>query len=62
MYENNFLEKKQYQEFKDQNIELKKNKKVFQENSQYYIEDVRKNIIEKLTYEKVYNQGYNILQ
>ena len=60
LYENNFLEKKQYQEFKDQNIELKKNKKVFQENSQYYIEDVRKNIIEKLTYEKVYNQGYNI--
>ena len=30
------------------------------ENSQYYIEDVRKNIIEKLTYDKVYNQGYNI--
>ena len=30
------------------------------ENSQYYIEDVRKNVIEKLTYEKVYKQGYNI--
>ena len=26
----------------------------------YYIEDVRKNIIEVLSYEKVYNQGFNI--
>ena len=39
---------------------LKKKKKVFLEDAQYYIEDVRKNIIEKLTYEKVYKQGYNI--
>ena len=30
------------------------------EDSQYYIEDVRKNIIDILTYEKVYKQGYNI--
>ena len=30
------------------------------EDAQYYIEDVRKNIIELLTYEKVYKQGYNI--
>ena len=39
---------------------MKKIKKVFLEDAQYYIEDVRKNIIEKLTYEKVYKQGYNI--
>ena len=32
----------------------------FLENSQYYIEDVRKEIIDKLTYDKVYKQGYNI--
>ncbi len=60
LYENNFIDEKKYNEFKDKPIELKKVKKVFLEDSQYYIEDVRKNIIEKLSYEKVYNQGYNI--
>jgi penicillin-binding protein 1A len=60
LYENNFLEKKKYQQFKNQPIYLKKIKKVFLEDAQYYIEDVRKNIIKKLTYEKVYKQGYNI--
>ncbi len=60
LYENNFINDKKYFEFKDKPIELKKVKKVFLENSQYYIEDVRKSIIDKLSYEKVYNQGYNI--
>ncbi len=60
LYENNFINQYEYSEFKNKPIELKKIKKVFLENSQYYIEDVRKNIIERLTYEKVYNQGYNI--
>ncbi|MBD1166939.1 PBP1A family penicillin-binding protein [Pelagibacterales bacterium SAG-MED09] len=60
LYENNFISKKNYSEFKDKPIELKKIKKVFLEDSQYYIEDVRKSIINKITYEKVYNQGYNI--
>ena len=60
LYDNNFIDQKKYLNFKDQPIKLKKAKKVFLENSQYYIEDVRKNIIEMLSYEKVYNQGYNI--
>ncbi len=60
LYENNFINKKNYLKFKSQKIKLKKTKKVFLENSQYYVEDVRKTIIDKLTYEKVYNQGYNI--
>ena len=60
LYENNFIDQKKYIKLKNQSIELKKVKKVFLENAQYYIEDVRKNIIEKLTYDKVYNQGYNI--
>ncbi len=60
LFDNDFISQENYLEFKNKPIELKKIKKVFLENSQYYIEDVRKNIIEKLTYEKVYNQGYNI--
>jgi penicillin-binding protein 1A len=60
LFENNFIDKSKYLKLREQQINLKKKKKVFLENSQYYIEDVRKKIIEKLTYEKVYNQGFNI--
>ena len=60
LLDNSFITKKNYLFFKEQEIELKKKKRVFLENSQYYIEDVRKEIIDKLTYDKVYKQGYNI--
>jgi len=60
LLENNLISNKEYNEFKKKNIQLKKTKRVFLEDAQYYIEDVRKNIIEILTYEKVYNQGFNI--
>ncbi len=58
--QNGFLNLEKYNEYKNQNIKLKKKKKIYLEDAQYYIEDVRKNIIDKLTYEKVYKQGYNI--
>ena len=60
LYENNFITFEEYKEYKKKKIELKKKQKVFLEYSQYYIEDVRKNIIDKLSYEKVYKQGFNI--
>ena len=58
--QNGFLDLQKYKDLKNQNIKLKKKKKIYLEDAQYYIEDVRKNIIDKLTYEKVYKQGYNI--
>ena len=58
--QNGFLSLEKYNKYKNQNIKLKKKKKIYLEDAQYYIEDVRKNIIGKLTYEKVYKQGYNI--
>ncbi len=60
LYDNKFLTIQKFEDLKKQNIELKKNKKIFLEDAQYYIEDVRKNIIDQLSYEKVYNQGFNI--
>ncbi len=60
LYQNGFINFENYNNFKDQDIKLKKTKRVYLEDSQYYIEDVRKNIIERLSYEKVYKQGYNI--
>ncbi len=58
--QNGFLNLEKYKEYKNQSIKLKKKEKIYLEDAQYYIEDVRKNIIDKLTYEKVYKQGYNI--
>ena len=60
LLDNNFIDSKEYEILKNKEIVLKKTKKVFLEDAQYYIEDVRKNIIEKLSYEKVYKQGFNI--
>jgi len=60
LYENGFLDLNNYNKIKKQNIKLKKTKKIFLEDSQYFIEDVRKKVIEQLTYQKVYKQGYNI--
>tara|TARA_B100000963_G_scaffold45118_1_gene33672 strand:+ start:173 stop:2509 length:2337 start_codon:yes stop_codon:yes gene_type:complete len=60
LLENNFINTTQYANFKSQKIQLKKAQKVFLEDAQYYIEDVRKNVIRALSYEKVYKQGFNI--
>ena len=60
LLENDFLDLKEYEKLKKQNIQLKKKKKVFLEDAQYYIEEVRKKVIKDLTYEKVYKQGFNI--
>ncbi len=60
LFDNDFLTEIEYQNYKSQEIKLKKTKKVFLEDAQYYIEDVRKNVIEILSYDKVYKQGFNI--
>ena len=60
LLENNFLNQEEYKNLKRQNINLKKKKKVYLEDSQYFIEEVRKKVIDDLTYEKVYKQGFNI--
>ena len=60
LLDNNFINSENYKKLVKKNINLKKTKKVFLEDSQYYIEEVRKKIIEELTYEKVYKQGFYI--
>ena len=60
LLDNNYINLEWYQKLKEQEINLKKTKKVYLEDAQYYIEDVRKSVIEKLSYNKVYKQGFNI--
>ena len=60
LLENDFITPENYASLKEKEIDLKKTKKIYLEDAQYYIEDVRKSIIERLSYEKVYKQGFNI--
>ena len=60
LFENNFIKIKKYEELKNTQIILKKKQKIFLEDAQYFIEDIRKKVINDLSYEKVYKQGFNI--
>ena len=60
LFENNIIDLSTYKKLKSKKIVLKKKEKVFLEDAQYFIEDVRKNVIDNLSYEKVYKQGFNI--
>ena len=60
LLENNYINKDSYDKFTSNKIKLKKIKKTFLEGTKYYVEDIRKNVIDKLGYDNVYKQGLNI--
>ena len=60
LLENGYIDEKNYQKFFNNKINLKKRKKTFTEDTSYYVEDIRKDIIDKLGFDKVYKQGLNI--
>jgi len=60
LFDNNYINKKQYDEFINDKITLKKRKKFLLEDTRYYVEDIRKEVIEKFGFDNVYKQGLNI--
>ncbi len=60
LFENKYINEKKLKDLKKKEIVLKKRKKIFLEDSRYYVEEVRKDIIEQLGYDKVYKEGLNI--
>ena len=60
LFENNYINKENYETFTNNNILLKKRKKIFLEDARFYVEDIRKDVINKFGFEKVYKQGLNI--
>ena len=60
LFDNSYINKKKYEKLKNSNIVLNKRKKKYLEDSRYYVEDVRKSIIDKYGFDKVYKQGFNI--
>jgi len=60
LYENKYIKKIEYEKLVNKKINLKKRKKTFTEDTSYYVEDIRKDVINQLGYDKVYKQGLNI--
>ncbi len=60
LFENNFINKAQYNSFIKEPIKLKKRKKIYLEDARYYVEDIRKDVVKKFGFEKVYKKGLNI--
>ena len=60
LLENDYINKEEYEKLSKREIILKKIKKIYLEDAQYFVEDVRKDVIEKLGYDKVYKEGLNI--
>ena len=60
LYDNAYIDEKIYEELVKKKIKLKKRKKIFLEDARYYVEDVRKSIVEKYGFEYVYKKGLNI--
>ena len=60
LFENSYIDKKKYEKLINSEIKLKKRKRIYLENTRYFIEDIRKNVINIYGREKVYNQGFNI--
>jgi penicillin-binding protein 1A len=60
LFDNKYIDKKEYLKFINQKINLKKRKKIFLEDARYYVEDIRKDIIDKFSFDKVYKQGFTI--
>ena len=60
LYDNNFINQEEFKNISEEGIKLKKRKSVYLENSNYYVEDIRKLIVEQYGFEKVYKQGFTI--
>ena len=60
LFENNYINEETFNELSKSELELKKRKRIYLEDSRYFVEDVRKNVIETYGFDKVYKQGFNI--
>tara|TARA_B100000586_G_C20111855_1_gene430435 strand:+ start:146 stop:2485 length:2340 start_codon:yes stop_codon:yes gene_type:complete len=60
LLENSHINKSKYNELVNSDIKLSKRKKIYLEDARYYVEDVRKYLVDKYGFEKIYKQGLTI--
>ena len=57
LLENSYIDKNKYNEIINSEIVLRKRKKTYLEDARYYVEDVRKYLVETYGFNKIYKQG-----
>ncbi len=60
LLDNSYINEKKYNELINSEIKLSKRKKKYLEDARYYVEDVRKFLVEKYGFDKIYKQGFTI--
>ena len=60
LLDNSYIDKKKYNELIQSKIKLSKRKRIYLEDARYYVEDVRKHLVEKYGFDKIYKQGFTI--
>ncbi len=60
LYENQYIDQNLLNELINTDIKLNKRQRIYLEDSRYYVEDVRKNVIDTYGFDKVYKQGFII--
>ena len=58
--DNGYISVSQFTKFMNSKINLNKRKRIYLEDARYYVEDVRKKVLDKYGFDKVYKQGFNI--
>ncbi len=60
LLENSYIDNKLYNELINSEIKLRKRKRIYLEDSRYFVEEVRKKVINSYGFDKVYKKGFNI--
>ena len=60
LFQNSYVNENQYNNLIKSEIDLRKRKRIYFEDSRYFVEEVRKKVIENYGFDKVYKQGFNI--
>ncbi|MDC0216114.1 penicillin-binding protein 1A [Candidatus Pelagibacter sp.] len=60
LLDNNYINKSEYEKFIKKEINLKKRKKKYLEDTSYYVEDIRKYVVDEFGFDRVYKKGFNI--
>ena len=60
LFDNNYIDKEEYSQLIQKEIILKKRKKILLEDTRYYVEEIRKKVVNQFGFDRVYKQGFNV--
>ena len=60
LLDNSYIDRNQFNLITKSEIKLRKRKRIYLEDSRYFVEHVRKKVISDYGYDRVYKQGFNI--